>query len=64
MYTLRTQDISETGAMISQSQLESYIWGSFTLLRGYIDAGETTIRRLFLAVSGHHSYQIESATKP
>jgi len=50
--------------MISQSQLESYIWGSFTLLRGYIDAGETTIRRLFLAVSGHHSYQIESATKP
>ena len=26
--------------MISQSQLESYLWGAATLLRGYIDAGD------------------------
>ncbi len=25
---------------ISQSQLESYLWGAATLLRGYIDAGD------------------------
>ena len=25
---------------ISQSELESYLWGAATLLRGYIDAGD------------------------
>ena len=25
---------------ITQSQLESYLWGAATLLRGYIDAGD------------------------
>ena len=25
---------------ISQSDLESYLWGAATLLRGYIDAGD------------------------
>jgi len=25
---------------ITQQQLESYLWGAATLLRGYIDAGD------------------------
>jgi len=25
---------------ITQSQLESYLWGAATLLRGYLDAGD------------------------
>lgn len=29
-----------TMAKLSQSQLESYLWGAATLLRGYIDAGD------------------------
>lgn len=29
-----------TATHISQSDLESYLWGAATLLRGYIDAGD------------------------
>ena len=29
-----------TGARITQGELESYLWGAATLLRGTIDAGE------------------------
>jgi len=40
MLPLRAQDLPEAGVMISQSQLESYLWGAAILLRGTIDAGD------------------------
>lgn len=40
MRSLRIKNIPEGIIMISQSELESYLWGAATLLRGYIDAGD------------------------
>jgi len=32
--------MNKTSSTITQSQLESYLWGAATLLRGVIDAGD------------------------
>jgi type I restriction enzyme M protein len=40
MHRVRTTDLAETGVTITQTELESYLWGAATLLRGTIDAGD------------------------
>jgi type I restriction enzyme M protein len=41
MHQLRAEDLSEESmTRITQQQLESYLWGAATLLRGTIDAGD------------------------
>jgi type I restriction enzyme M protein len=40
MHRVRTTDLAETGMTITQTELESYLWGAATLLRGTIDAGD------------------------
>ncbi|HQO79229.1 MAG TPA: type I restriction-modification system subunit M N-terminal domain-containing protein, partial [Thermodesulfobacteriota bacterium] len=37
---LRAEILSERKVRITQSQLESYLWGAAVLLRGTIDAGD------------------------
>jgi len=40
MHPLRTEFLPERKVRITQSQLESYLWGAAVLLRGTIDAGD------------------------
>jgi type I restriction enzyme M protein len=37
---LNSQSIEKGASRITQTQLESYLWGAATLLRGVIDAGD------------------------
>src|SRR5205085_8152855 len=38
--SLESKDSGKRSARITQQQLESYLWGAATLLRGVIDAGD------------------------